>query len=37
MLVDLFAAGDLPDVRSVEVEPELGRVARVTYRDGACG
>ena len=34
MLVRLFAAGDLSNVQSVEVEPEFGQVARVTYRGG---
>ena len=34
MLVTLFAEGGLPNVESVEVEPEFGQVARVAYRGG---
>ncbi len=33
-VIDLFGCGALPNVRSVEVEPEWGDATRITYRDG---
>ena len=35
MLIALFSEGLLPDVRTVEVEPEYGFAARIVYRNGA--
>jgi D-alanine-D-alanine ligase-like ATP-grasp enzyme len=34
MLLDLFRSSALPDVVSVEVEPEWGYTTRIRYRDG---
>lgn len=36
MIIDLFEAGQLPAVSSIEVEPEFGYVARLNYREGRC-
>jgi D-alanine-D-alanine ligase-like ATP-grasp enzyme len=34
MVIELFQRGDLPDVASIEVEPEWGYVTRIAYRGG---
>ena len=41
MLIEFYNAGELPNVSSIKVEPEYGRVAHIRYRDGSvrifCG
>jgi D-alanine-D-alanine ligase-like ATP-grasp enzyme len=34
MVIELFRAGALPDVQSIEVEPEWGYATRISYRGG---
>lgn len=34
MVVELFDRGDLPDVASIEIEPEWGYATRIVYRGG---
>lgn len=35
LLLQLIANGDLPDVQSVDIEPDYGIVGRIVYRDGS--
>ena len=35
VLLELFAAGSLPNVVTVQVEPVYGYAGRIVYRDGA--
>ena len=41
MLIEFFNAGSLPNIDSIIVEPEYGRVAHIRYKDGSvrmlCG
>jgi hypothetical protein len=34
LLIEFYNNGKLPDVRSVYIESEYGRVARIVYKDG---
>ncbi|MCU0499027.1 MAG: hypothetical protein MUF87_16875 [Anaerolineae bacterium] len=35
LLIDLYQAGELPNVRELQIEPEYGYVGRIVYHSGA--